>query len=130
MRPDILLHSSTQRGEIKSKLKRDLTPRTKDFLSMHKDAYQAALEPCESVKDREGCLREVQTFDKIYCSHAFLYRTIPTQEMEGLIAIRKVREYEILARYGDYLGQEVQDFRTNVYADLRVQGRKALKLPR
>lgn len=100
---------------VTTKLKRDLTPRTKDFLSMHKDAYQAALATMQSVENRERCRREVQTFDKIYRSNAFLYRTISTQEMEGLNTIRKIREYEILARYGDYLAQEVQDFRVDVY---------------
>ena len=102
---------------VTTKLKRDLTPRTKDFLCMHQEAYQTALENTrQRVEDVEESLKEVQTFDKIYCSHAFLNRTIPTPEMDCMKALLRIRESEILARYGDYLAQEVQDFRTDVYA--------------
>ena len=84
---------------------------------MHKNASEAALETSNGdAEDLEDYLREVQSFHKIYCSHAFLHRDIPTLEMERLKALQEIPQYEILARYGDSLGQEVQDFRMSVYA--------------
>lgn len=104
-----------QRGlqYVASKLKRNIIPRTKAFLINHKKAYKAALQATES--DRLTCLASVQTLEKVFNSESFLHNDYSQTDMTPIEAIRKFRELEILANYGDYLSHEVQGFRNRLF---------------
>lgn len=100
---------------VATKLMRDLTPRTRNFLQLHKNAYKKALEAETGTENSVTRVKTVQTFDHIYHSNSFLYKDLSVAETNRLEAVRKIREDEILSNYGDYLGLEVQDLRTRVF---------------
>ena len=89
--------------------KRKITPRTQEFLRQHKDAYKVALER----KDEASCA-VVQALDKIYHSSSFYLRPRSVEESERLQGYVRLRQLELMANYGDYLGQELQQIRAKL----------------
>lgn len=96
-----------QRGlsYINGAAKRKITPRTQEFLRQHKDAYKVALE--RGAEDKASCA-VVQALDKVYYSTSFYLKPRSAEEFGKLQAFVKLRRLELLANYGDYLGQELQ----------------------
>ena len=98
------------------RLTRDLTPRTRSFLEMYKAAYQKAIDRGEEDEQQhQRHVVAVLTYDRLYHSNAFLKHDLTSAEAKRVTAIRKVRELEILCKYGDYVGHEVQSLRKNIY---------------
>ncbi|KAL9133070.1 MAG: hypothetical protein Q9175_005747 [Cornicularia normoerica] len=93
--------------------KRKITPRTQEFLKLHKDAYKVALD--DEAPDKAS-RAVVQAMDKVYSSAAFYLKPRSSEEHEHLMRYVKLRRLEFLANYGDYLGQELQ----NIRADLKA----------
>jgi hypothetical protein len=93
--------------------RRKITPRTQEFLKLHKDAYKAALDGGAPEKASRAV---VQALDQVYYSAAFYLKPRSSEEHEHLMLYVKLRRLELLANYGDYLGQELQEIR----ADLKV----------
>ncbi|KAI4127372.1 MAG: hypothetical protein LQ338_003248, partial [Usnochroma carphineum] len=83
--------------------KRNVTPRTHTFLKLHKDAYKAALDGGAPV---EASRAVVQAMDEP--------RSL--EEHEHFMHYVKLRRLELLANYGDYLGQELQQIRADLNA--------------
>ena len=104
-----------QRGlsYINGAAKRKITPRTQEFLRQHKDAYKVALE--SSAEDKASCA-VVQLLDKVYYSTSFYLKPRSAEEFGKLQAFVKLRRLELLANYGDYLGQELQQIRVDLKA--------------
>lgn len=91
--------------------KRKITPRTEEFLKLHKDAYKTAL----NYEDSDQASRMVvQAMDRIYYSAAFYFVPRSPDDYERLMTYVKLRRLELLANYGDYLGQELQEIRTDL----------------
>lgn len=86
--------------------KRKITPRTAEFLVQYKDAYKVALED----KD-PAAARVVQAMDKLYYSSAYYFKARTAEEDKKLNCYLTLRRLELLANYGDYLGQEPQEIR-------------------
>ena len=93
--------------------KRKVTPRTQVFLKLYKDAYKAALEVQASEEDSQAV---VQAMDEVYYSAAFYFKPRSSEEYEHLMLYVKLRRLELLANYGDYLGQELQEIRLDLKA--------------
>ena len=93
--------------------KRKITPRTQEFLKLHKDAYKAAL---ADEAQAETPRAVVQAMDQVYYSGSFYFKARSSDEHEKLMLYIKLRRLELLANYGDYLGQELQDIRANLKA--------------
>jgi hypothetical protein len=104
-----------QRGlsYINGAAKRKITPRTQEFLRQHKDAYKVALE--SGAEDKASCA-VVQALDKVYYSTSFYLKPRSAEEFGKLQAFVKLRRLELLANYGDYLGQELQQIRADLKA--------------
>lgn len=102
-----------QRGlqYINAAAQRNITPRTQEFLKMHKEAYKAALE--EEVPQSTS-QAVVQALDKVYHSSAFYFRSRTPEEHEACMFYVKLRRLEMLANYGDWLGQELQEIRAKL----------------
>ncbi|KAL8721791.1 MAG: hypothetical protein Q9225_001591 [Loekoesia sp. 1 TL-2023] len=98
---------------INGAAKRKITPRTEEFLKMHKEAYKAALDG--QSPERASCA-VVQALDKIYYSEAFFFKPRESAEHEHLMQYVKLRRLDLLANYGDYLGQELQEIRADLNA--------------
>jgi hypothetical protein len=98
---------------INQAAKRKITPRTQEFLELHKDAYKVALESEASEKASRAV---VQAMDRVYYSAAFFFKPRSSQEHEHLMQYVKLRRLELLANYGDYLGQELQEIRADLKA--------------
>ena len=98
-------------GYINRAGKRIITPRTQEFLKMHKDAYKVALDVEPSDK---AALAVVQAMDTVYYKSAFYLKPRSSEEHEHLMQYVKLRRLEFLANYGDYLGQELQLFRADL----------------
>ena len=98
---------------INGAAKRKITPRTQAFLKLHKDAYKAALDGGSPVKTSRAV---VQAMDKVYYSAAFFFKPRSLEEYEHLQHYVKLRRLELLANYGDYLGQELQEIRADLKA--------------
>ena len=107
---NVRLSSGLQYVDKASK-KRNITPRTKEFLRLHKEAYKLAL---ESPNEREKSCAVVQALDKVYYSSAFYFHPRDQKEHDRLMAYVKLRRWEMLANYGDYLGQSMQNFRAEL----------------
>lgn len=90
--------------------KRKITPRTQEFLNLHKDAYKVALGETSDKSSRAV----VQALDKVYYSKAFYFKPRPPEEHERLTSYVKLRQLELLANYGDYLGHEASLFRADL----------------
>jgi hypothetical protein len=93
--------------------KRKITPRTQEFLKLHKDAYKAAL---DSEAPEKASRAVVQAMDQVYHSAAFYFKPRSSEEHEHLMCYVKLRRLELLANYGDYLGQELQEIRADLKA--------------
>lgn len=88
--------------------KKKITPRTQEFLKLHKDAYKAALEAHTS---EEASRAVVQAMDQVYHTAAFYFEPRSSEEYERLMIYLKLRRLESMANYGDYLRQELQEIR-------------------
>lgn len=98
---------------INEAAKRKITPRTQEFLKLHKDAYKVALDG--SASEKASCA-VVQAMDQVYYSAAFYLKPRSSEEHEHLMHYVKLRRLELLANYGDYLGQELQEIRADLKA--------------
>lgn len=98
---------------INGAVKRKITPRTQEFLKLHKDAYKAAL---NGVTPEKASRAVVQAMDQVYYSAAFYLKPRSPEEHENLMLYVKLRRLELLANYGDYLGQELQEIRADLKA--------------
>ena len=78
--------------------KRIITPRTQEFLKIHKDAYKIALDVEPSDK---AALAVVQAMDTVYYSSAFYVKPRSSEEHEHLMYYVKLRRLEFLANYGN-----------------------------
>lgn len=87
--------------------KRKNTPRTQEFLNLHKDAYKVAL---GEISD-ESSRAVVQALDKLYHSKSFHFKPRSPEEHERLMNYVKLRQLELLANYSDYPGHEASVFR-------------------
>ena len=96
---------------INEAAKRKITPRTQEFLKLHKDAYKAALEAPDKASQAV-----VQAMDQVYYSAAFYLKARSSDEYESLMCYVKLRRLEFLANYGDYLGQDLQEIRADLKA--------------
>ena len=96
---------------INGATKQKITPRTQEFLKLHKDAYKAALE-----SPGEASQAVVQAMDQVYYSAAFYFKARSSEEYDSLMCYVKLRRLELLANYGDYLGQELQEIRADLKA--------------
>ena len=92
---------------------RKITPRTREFLQLHKEAYRIALENAAPTTE---ALAVVQALDRVYSSAAFLLRPRKPEKQEELMIYVKLRHLELLANYGDYLGQELPEIRAELKA--------------
>jgi len=114
---------------INGAAKRKITPRTQEFLKLHKDAYKAALDG--GAPEKASCA-VVQAMDQVYYSAAFFLKPRSSEEHEHLMYYVKLRRLELLANYGDYLGQELQEIRADLNAAATSAGSElrdaALKL--
>lgn len=90
--------------------KRKITPRTREFLNLHKDAYKVALGDTSDKSSRAV----VQALDKVYYSKSFYFKPRPPEEHERLTNYVKLRQLELLANYGDYRGHEASLFRADL----------------
>ena len=93
--------------------KRKITPRTQELLKLHKDAYKVAL---DGGAPEEASRAVVQAMDQVYCSAAFYLRSRSSEEHKRLMNYVKLRQLELLANHGDYLGQELQKTRADLKA--------------
>ena len=91
--------------------KQNITPRTKTFLSLHKNALKVALEDAEPA---QSTLATVQTFESIYMSEAFYFAPRDENAQKHLDAYLKLRRLELLAQYGDYLSLELANFKARL----------------
>ena len=98
---------------INGAAKRKITPRTQEFLRLHKDAYKAALDAGAPEKASRAV---VQAMDQVYYSAAFYLKPRSSEEHEHLMYYVKLRRLELLANYGHYLGQELQEIRADLKA--------------
>ena len=98
---------------INGAAKRDITPRTQEFLRLHKDAYKAALDAGAPEKASRAV---VQAMDQVYYSAPFYLKPRSSEEYEHLMHYVKLRRLELLANYGHYLGQELQEIRADLKA--------------
>jgi len=89
---------------INGAVKRRTTPRTQAFLKIHKDAYKAAL---EGAHPGEASRAVVQALDQVYHSAAFYLKPRLPEEHDRLMHYVRLRRLELLANYGDYLGQDL-----------------------
>ncbi|MCJ1481905.1 hypothetical protein MMC06_002066 [Schaereria dolodes] len=104
-----------QRGPryINGAAKRKITPRTQAILKLHKDAYKAALDNGAPEKASRAV---VQAMDQVYYSAAFYLKPRSSKEHENLMHYVKLRRLELMANYGNYLGQELQEIRVDLKA--------------
>lgn len=93
--------------------RRKITPRTQEFLRIHKDAYKVALD--DETPD-EAARAVVQALDKVYVRCAFHLKPRQTEVYDRLMPFVKLRRLELVANYGDYLGHELQFFPADLKA--------------
>lgn len=91
--------------------KRKITSRTQTFFRLQKEAYKIAL---NTTPPEPTSLAVVQALDRVYYSESFYLGSRTTEEHERLMMFVKLRQLELLANYGDYLGQELQEFRADM----------------
>ena len=106
-------HERLQKGlrYISGEAKRKITPRTREFLKLHRDAYKAAL---DSKAPEKASRAVVQALDQVYYSAAFYLKPRSSEEHEHLMHYIKLRRLELLANYGDYLGQGLGEIRADL----------------
>ena len=91
--------------------KRKITPRTEEFLRLHKNAYKVAL---KAETSNENSRAVVQALDKIYCNASFYFKPRSPDEHKHLMNYVKLRQLELRANYGDYLGHGASLFRADM----------------
>lgn len=105
---------------ITSAFKRDITPRTRTFLELHQEAYEKALvEPSENP----AAVAVVQALDQVYDTQPFYFKPRQGKDYEEFLAFVKLRQFEMLANYGDCLGQELQELRAELKQTARFGGK-------
>lgn len=109
---------------INGAAKRKITPRTKEFLKLHKDAYKVALDGRAPEKASRAV---VQAMDQVYYFAAFYLKPRSSEEHEHLMHYVKLRRLELLVNYGDYLGQELQEIRADLKAAAATGVRSELR---
>ena len=86
-----------------------------------KKAYKNALEttdeplPPTSPAKLLKSLVAVQTYDRIYHSETFLYRKVSGEQEKIVKALRKLKEMELLAKYGDVLALQAKASQVAVF---------------
>ena len=93
--------------------KRKITPRTQEFLKLHKEAYKVALDG-EALDKASHAV--VQAMDRVYSSAWFYFQPRSSEEHDRLMHYVKLRRLEFVANYGPYLGQELQVIRVDLEA--------------
>ncbi|KAL6719972.1 hypothetical protein ACLMJK_001893 [Lecanora helva] len=96
---------------VKRAGKRNVTPRTQVFLALHQEAYETVLKP-ETPQRQSRAV--VQALDNVYFSDAFLFKQRSPDEQDRLSAYTRLRRLELLANYGDYVGQAFQKIRVDL----------------
>ena len=96
---------------INAAAKRNITPRTEVFLKLHKDAYKNAL---NDENPDMASLAVVQALDQVYHSSAFYLKPRSSEEHHKLMTFIRFRQRDMICNYGDYLGQEFQNFRVSL----------------
>ena len=85
--------------------KRKFTPRTQEFLRLHKDAYKVAL---DNESPDKASRAVVQALDQVYYSAAFYFKPASSEDYQRCMYFVKLRRLELLVNYGDYLRYELQ----------------------
>ena len=98
---------------INGAAKQKITPRTREFLKLHKDAYTVAL---DSGAPEKASRAVVQAMDQAYHSFWFYFKPHSSEEHGHLMHYVKLRRLELLSNYGDYLGQGLQGIRADLEA--------------
>lgn len=100
-----------QRGlqHINYASKRNISPRTREFLARYKTAYKDAL-----IESTQGNIQVVKALDGLYSSCAYYFNPLPPFKQEYFDAYIELRQFELIANYGDYLGEELQRFRADL----------------
>lgn len=98
---------------MKAAAKQRITPRTLEFLKLHKDAYKAALNEGAPVISSRAV---VQAMDQVYFSAAFYLKPRSPEGHYHLMLYVKLRRLELLANYRNYLGQELYHIRADLKA--------------
>ena len=108
-------HARLEQGlrYIQGAEERKITPRTEWLLRFQKDAYKIAL---EGEAPTEASIAVVQALDKTYYSNAFYFKPRLPDEHDHLMNYVKLQRLELLANYGNYLGQEGSLFRAGFKA--------------
>lgn len=97
---------------IEKAAKRKITPRTQEFLKLHKHAYKIALNN-EAIDQSSQAI--IQAINTVYFSASFYLKPRTSKKHDHLMCYIKLRQLEFLANYGDYLRQEL----TQIRADLK-----------
>ena len=80
-----------------------ITPRTRTFLSLYRDAYEVALAgTCPAIASR----RVVRAMDDVYHSATWYYRPRTGEEYGSMMCYIELRKLELQANYADFMGQE------------------------
>jgi hypothetical protein len=87
---------------INGAAKRKITPRMQQFLKPYQDAYKSALDG--GVPEKASCAI-VQALGMVYYSAAFYLNPRTFEDYEHLVYYVKLEQLELLANYGDCLGQ-------------------------
>lgn len=93
--------------------KKKITPRTQEFLKLHKDAYEVALKHQASV---EASRAVVQAMDEVHYSAAFYLKPRSSEEYDRFKLYLNLRWLEFMANYSDYVGKELQEVRAKLKA--------------
>ena len=96
---------------VVGEMKRKITPRTAAFLEIHKDAYKIALE--RETSD-PASLAVVQSLDRVYAVGTFYFKVASQQEQDQLDWYLRLRKLELLANYGDYMGQSLENYKADM----------------
>ena len=102
-----------QRGlrYIERALDQNNTPRLLEFLKLHEDAYQVALDDGPPM---EASCAVVQAMDRVYYSAVFQLGPLSTEKYDHLMHYVKLRRLELWDNYSDYIEQELQVIRKNL----------------
>ncbi|KAL6718707.1 hypothetical protein ACLMJK_002941 [Lecanora helva] len=90
---------------------RKITPRTKEYLRLHRDAYKVALEGDRPEHEAKAV---VQALDNVYFSESFYFKPRSGEEQSRLERYIQFRRLQLLANYGDYLGYTLQQVRAEL----------------
>lgn len=107
--------------------KQKITPRTQEFLRLHEDAYEVALDT--EVPDKAS-QAVVQAMDQVYASASFYLKPPSPENYQHYESYLNLRRLELMVNYDCYLGQGLQQTRAKlkeaaVDASLEVQAANA-----